>query len=588
VKGVGEEPGWDNVNPYVFCTGVVYGGGEEALSSIFKEAWLGPLLSEGSVSLCGMSGRVPMVHRADVIQGLVATLGETPPAEPYIFAVDSCTARFDKVVEAITLKVGGTDPAKLEPPVVEVVPTEEGEEGEEVKAPVSVASTPDAKVMAQLESTRETKKEKWEAFYADAAESGAPECVVGLDLVLDPAPFAELIGEDEEDQPPKWTAKAGILANMEKVGTEYLERNGLGAMRILLQGADVSYPNPKIEELGSRLSKRYKVPHVNFDYLIAAVSDNTASHHDPELYARMKKGVKPQTETLKVAEDEEDGAVESAEKVEEVDPMVVLTQGPLPSGWTAKEGSIYLSKKKGEIKLERLKSDPELLSHLLRFALSTAPARNLGFVLSIPLEAGHGEAIFRDEKPAPAEGAEGEEAPAESEAVVEAPDGKVEGILLPSQCIMVGGVDAMKNVAASPSIVQYVLDQNTAKARNQAVIKISEKEVKAEGIEGVIQQIGRPLHYGFEGDESEALGRLGPVSEEEKEEKKEEKKEDAADSASPKSPTTKTTKAAKAKAAAEAEIAQANLEILPHVTTELQEQEKVELYRNLYSILLLL
>lgn len=167
--------------------------------------------------------------------------------------------------------------------------------------------------------------------------------------------------------------------------------------------------------------------------------------------------------------------------------------------------------------LEKLQAQPELLERAFRHVLNQQVCCNLGFVLNAGLGVEDAELLFRDappEKPPPADGEEPEPEPelTEEELGKKPADGRIEGRHMPEIVISVDSAEAQKQ-ANNIAVVQYVLDSETAKARNQNVIRVFEKDVTGGGaatMEAVIQRAGRPRHYGFDKSEGEDLTRLQP------------------------------------------------------------------------------
>merc|ERR1711871_1085061 len=85
---------------------------------------------------------------------------------------------------------------------------------------------------------------------------------------------------------------------------------------------------------------------------------------------------------------------------------------------------------------------------------------------------------------------------------------------MPEVCIVVEGASAQGQVFL-PGVVQYTLDSDVGKRRNQHAIRISEKDLLDPAtatacIEATIQQVGGIRHIGFAENERESLDRLAP------------------------------------------------------------------------------
>jgi len=445
---------------------------------------------------------------------------------------------------------GGTKRVLAPTPSATPVP-EDGEAGEggtaspDPEAEQLEAPPPPQTAEKPMSEAEIALKVKWEERLAVASHEGLQECFIKLDLVVDSAPFLELIGEDPEDPadgPPRWRCRDGLIKNVPKVAGEFLQRRGLGAMRILLSGADIIQPSKGMDALATRLAARYKVPHINLQYVLKEVANAEGPHYNADLAAMLKQArsielIDPSATTEDAeaaapvegepeAEGEEgtEGTPDpSAPVMRPETPLNTTIEGPSRCGWTPSKAVYVPSKaRKQETLLTKIQTQPDLLEAAYRHVLSVQTCRNLGFVLSSGIGARDAELLFRDAPPPPPPLEDGEEPPPEPEEGTEsaqksAPDNRICGQHMPEVCVVVEGPEA-KAQEGVPSVVQFVLDSEIAKSRNQHAIRVNEKDLldpmlSLRVMESTIQKIGRPRHYGFGTNEAEGLKRLEPTKE---------------------------------------------------------------------------
>lgn len=490
---------WFNVEPIVICTGVVYGDGEDWLHPTFQKIWLTGRVEEQALS---STNRVPMVHRADVLTAVGECFGENKPSDNYLLAVDEATTTWGEVAAAMRTalaveSLSGDAPA----------PPNEAQEFAELMA--------------------------------EAEHHGYPEYMLyKSDLLFDPEPFAALVGDDADDEPPRWRARKGIVAAMSKVVAEYQSSRMLGPKRIFIDTADMDVPSESVTELGDRLAARFRVPHVTISFALAEVT----SKGPKKLVTDVKNaiaGKKSSTQPTEPADGEASAEAEDAagaeaeadapveEEREEV-PEGVAPEPPLSAAPLAVSvaDSIQAFEPTRELKMEPeyqkiTTSNKQLLDRVFRHVLSSHECRNHGFVLSgYPKTLQEAEKLFRDMPPAKPKPKEGEDEEPEEESANTpkvGKDGKVEGELLPQFTIVIEGPGA-RGCPLLPAGAAFVAASESSKERFQSVSRLSMHDLdsancKGHSTEAVIQALGLPLHFEKDAPEEELLNRQAELQE---------------------------------------------------------------------------
>eukprot|EP00946_MAST-07B_sp_MAST-7B-sp1_P005008 g5008.t1 len=96
----------ENLQTMVVAPGIMYGGGEKPLHSLFRQAWLcdPPALPVIHSTRAG-ANVLPMVHVKDMARAVAASLA-SPPESSYIVAVDKARSTLREVVQCISSGLG--------------------------------------------------------------------------------------------------------------------------------------------------------------------------------------------------------------------------------------------------------------------------------------------------------------------------------------------------------------------------------------------------------------------------------------------------------------------------------------------------
>eukprot|EP00656_Telonema_subtile_P011015 TRINITY_DN1539_c0_g1_i5.p1 TRINITY_DN1539_c0_g1~~TRINITY_DN1539_c0_g1_i5.p1 ORF type:complete len:801 (-),score=224.25 TRINITY_DN1539_c0_g1_i5:72-2474(-) len=497
---------WFNVEPIVICTGVVYGDGEDWLHPTFQKIWLTGRVEEQALA---STNRVPMVHRADVLTAVGECFGENKPGENYLLAVDESSATWGEVAAAMRSKLS-------------VLSLEE-----------SPAPPNEAEEFAEL--------------MEEAEHHGYPEYMLyKSDLLFDSEPFAALVGEDAEDEPPRWRARKGIVAAMDTVVAEYKTSRMLGPKRIFIDTADVDIPSEAVTALGDRLAARFQVPHVTIAYALAE-----ARHGPKKLVSDVRNAIsgKKKSPLLEPAAGEEvegdasgesevrSSAEESGEETEastdgaraevpeargRTTPVPDAAAAPLVKSLVddiqAFENTRHVVLEPDYLKIST--TNKKLLDRVFRHVLSSHECKSHGFVLSgYPKTLAEAEQLFRDEPPAKPQPVEGEEEQPEDEAAPDpklGKDGKIDGEFLPQFTIVIEGPAARGSLL--PAGAAFVAASDASKERFQSLLRVDARELEAGNTkeyctERVIQALGLPLHFDKDSAEEELLHRQTELQE---------------------------------------------------------------------------
>ncbi|EKF32213.1 hypothetical protein MOQ_003938 [Trypanosoma cruzi marinkellei] len=189
-----------NIQTCVVFSGLQYGEGEDALQPFFAQAWNRekrglPIYGDGTQI-------VPTVHIRDLVtftQRLIET--EEPPALPYVFATDSGTVSWQRMVNAMNRAFGG-------------------------------------------EKTFHVPSQEF-ALYSNVE-------LFTLNMRVDNQTMQNLMPAEED-----WVAQSGFVANISKTAFEYVKAHHLQPIRLVVLGPPLSGKTYLAEALAQR---HYNLP----------------------------------------------------------------------------------------------------------------------------------------------------------------------------------------------------------------------------------------------------------------------------------------------------------------------------------------
>jgi len=244
------------IRPYIVCSGIPYGNGEDAFLGLFKAAWQ----TRSSLRVIGDGGNyIPLVHARDVAR-LTRHVIEVGPVMDYHVAVDrgdmtqralvqTCAKQFGlpaepksvTVAEALLAELADIltmdlrlEPCELmnavAPPEPEINVGEGEEQGEAADVDVSATAS-----NADGSATDEAKVEETE----------------------DPGNINILPAF-------RWWCEKGLGANIDQVAKEFSRWRRLSPVRLCVAGP----PGSGASKLGQRLAELYNVPSMTLDEIV--------------------------------------------------------------------------------------------------------------------------------------------------------------------------------------------------------------------------------------------------------------------------------------------------------------------------------
>lgn len=209
----------DKVRSCVVAAGLLYGGGENVLHSLFRDAWLCEKEELVVPALNGNGGSnvLPMVHVGDLAKVMLA-LWRSPPEEPpkYVVAVDAARSTLADVTSAIATALGT---GKVRQPTADEVETLQ------IDDPAT----------ADLQANLTFSVEESVAHTLDGVE---------------------------------WAHKEGFVEHAAEIAAEYVKYRDTRALRIAIIGP----PATGKSSLAAELAMRYYLTHVSIKELIDAAA----------------------------------------------------------------------------------------------------------------------------------------------------------------------------------------------------------------------------------------------------------------------------------------------------------------------------
>lgn len=201
----------DTLRTHVVCAGHEYGRDEAIFHELFKAAWHNEAVP--LVSSTDASNVVPTIH-VDDLSSIVVAVAEDANAKSYMVATDQAEGQTLRRISGAVAKHLGTG---------EVAPL----------AAEDVALNP----------------------FADYFQ---------LNLLIEPTSVLELGFE--------WQAREGLAQCIAKVATEFRAARRLEAQRLLVHGPLAGVIGGPEHTLAAALASAYKVPHLNWPAVVAAVA----------------------------------------------------------------------------------------------------------------------------------------------------------------------------------------------------------------------------------------------------------------------------------------------------------------------------
>jgi len=227
------------IQPYVACAGIPYGNGEDAFFGLFKAAWE---TRDTLRVIGGGQNYIPIVHARDLARLVRCLISKTPELD-YHLAVDRGDVTQRQLIEAVARQFGVSyDIESIS--VLEAVLAE-------------FADMLTMNLRLEPSSLMESPKEKEEVRSTDKnnqqgdsdqqnAGGGTEEQTSTVDdhIMEQPRPAFG------------WWCEAGLVANIEKIASEFCLWRSLRPVRICIVGPSGSCA----DELAAGLASRFQVP----------------------------------------------------------------------------------------------------------------------------------------------------------------------------------------------------------------------------------------------------------------------------------------------------------------------------------------
>ena len=249
---------FENLNIYIICAGIPYGGCETTFNYFFKSAWLQnpielPYYNEGN-------NLIPTIHIKDLAR-IVRRIADNKAEFPYIFAFDRTKdSSLKNIISSISKNIGS---------------------GKTVSIPYN-------KNLIRNISLKE------EDFFIDKLKYEKNKLVVnitkhelmwtrflGIDVMLKKSKY---LGEDYE-----WYCKEGIPANCPKLLKEFCSYRYLRPLKIILNCKNENYRKLFAE----KISKFYNIPILNFELMMEKLNQNISDNEEEkfmnEKYYKLKE-----------------------------------------------------------------------------------------------------------------------------------------------------------------------------------------------------------------------------------------------------------------------------------------------------------
>lgn len=258
------------VRPYIVCSGVPYGNGEEAFLSLFKAAWQ----SKDTLRVIGDGNNfIPCVHARDCAR-LVRRIVETKPDLEYHLAVDRGDVTQKDIVQAVASEFSlSYDVSSVSVPEallaeladmltldlrLEPSPIMERTKVEEPPPAESTEEAPAEAVAAQQPPAAERRSSSKGLI---AAEEEQPEVSHNLSVqtIKPPANF-------------RWWSEKGIVANISVLVSEFCRWRRLKPVRMIILGP----PGSGAGKLVKLMAQRYGLEAAAMDDVVERLS-NTES-----------------------------------------------------------------------------------------------------------------------------------------------------------------------------------------------------------------------------------------------------------------------------------------------------------------------
>jgi len=228
------------VHPYVVCSGIPYGLGEDAFLGLFKAAWMG----RDTLRYIGDGyNYIPCVHARDVGR-LVRRIVETKPELEYHLAVD----RGDVMQKDIVRSVASSFMLDYEVKSVTVPEALLAELADLLTLDLRLEPSPIMEPTKEEEPSEEKAEEESSAEPPAAGGEEEEEDMTNVATIKPPVNF-------------KWWSEKGIVANMAQVIKEFVNWRRLNPVQLVIYGP----PGSGADKIVSMVAEEYQIESMAMD-----------------------------------------------------------------------------------------------------------------------------------------------------------------------------------------------------------------------------------------------------------------------------------------------------------------------------------
>ena len=236
---------FENLNIYIICAGIPYGGCETTFNYFFKSAWLQnpielPYYGDGS-------NLIPTIHIKDLAR-MVRRIADNKSEFPYIFAIDKTKdTSLKNLISSISINIGS---------------------GKTVSVPYNKNLIKNIVLKEDDFFIDKEKYDKNKLVMNITKHELSWTRFLGIDVMLKKSKY---LGEDYE-----WYCKEGIPKNCPKLLKEFCSYRYLRPLKIILNCQNIEYRKLFAE----KISKFYNIPILNYELMMEKIEQNISENEE--------------------------------------------------------------------------------------------------------------------------------------------------------------------------------------------------------------------------------------------------------------------------------------------------------------------
>ena len=249
---------FENLNIYIICAGIPYGGCETTFNYFFKSAWLQnpielPYYGKGN-------NLIPTIHIKDLAR-MVKRIADNKSEFPYIFAVDKTKdTSLKNIISSISINIGS---------------------GKTVSVPYNKDLIKNIILKEDDFFIDKEKYNKNKLLMNITKHELSWTRFLGIDVMLKKSKY---LGEDYE-----WFCKEGIPNNCQKLLKEFCSYRLLRPLKVILNCQNEQYRKIFAE----KISNFYNIPIINYELMLEKVNQNISENEEEkfmnEKYYKLKE-----------------------------------------------------------------------------------------------------------------------------------------------------------------------------------------------------------------------------------------------------------------------------------------------------------